>query len=138
MNSDIAASASGKDTSACFTPLSARTLQRENCAFRGTGGISQENGQMGFRPAFYDAATNCIYPSRYADGRPAPCHLLDGLPEEVIIKRDPNGRVATVKSTLVAGFIRDGLFYDREQATSLMENWTVVSQMRGRKLLLNI
>jgi hypothetical protein len=123
MNSDIATSTSRKDTSACFkVPLSARMLRRENRAFRGTSGIGQENRQMGFRPAFYDAAANCVYPSCYADGRPAPCYLLNGLPDEVIIKRDPNGRVETVKSNLVAGFIRDGLFYSREQATQLMAN----------------
>lgn len=120
MNSNVATSASRKDMSACFkASLSARTLQRENRAFRGTSGISQENRQMGFRPAFYDAATHIIYPSRYADGRLAPCHFLDGLPEEVIVKRDPNGSVSTVKSTLVTGFHRNGLFYSREQATRL-------------------
>ena len=57
-------------------------LRQENCVFRGTGGISQENQNVGFRPALLDADTGIVYPSRFANGQPAPVHLLDGLPEE--------------------------------------------------------
>lgn len=100
-------------------PLSAGVLRREDRAFEGRGGVSRENRRAGFRPAFCDTATNRIYLSRYGDGRPAPCHLLEGLPEEVVVERDPGGRVCAAKSTLVAGFIRDGLFYSRAQAAQL-------------------
>jgi len=121
MNSDIATSASRDNPSACFkASLNTRSLPSDNGTVWGTGGISHENRPMGFRPAFYDPTTNKVYLSRYADGSPAPCHLLDGLPEEVILKRDTNGHVAIVKSTLVAGFLCNGMFYNREQANRVL------------------
>jgi hypothetical protein len=57
-----------------------RVLQRENVELCGTGGVSQENAATGFRPAFFDCESRTIYPSRIADGTPAPIHLPDGLP----------------------------------------------------------
>ena len=121
MNSDIASSTSRNNPSACFkASLNTCLLPPENGAAWGTGGISHENRPMGFRPAFYDPATNKVYLSRYVDGSPAPCHLLDGLPEEVILKRDTSGRVAMVKLTLVAGFLCNGVFYNREQANRVL------------------
>ena len=79
-------------------------------------GTSEEVCALGFRPAFLDRETGIVYQSRFADGRLAPCHLLDGLPAELIVKRDRAGRVAAVKASLVCGFLNDGLFYTREQA----------------------
>ncbi len=96
--------------------VSAQTLQRENVRHHGTGGVSQGNGSFGFRPAFFDGETAAVYLSRFADGQPAPFHLLDGLPDEVVVSRNPTGRVAAVKQTLVSGFVLDGCFYTREQA----------------------
>jgi hypothetical protein len=96
--------------------MSEQVLQRENVEFHGTGGRSQENRSLGFRPAFLDADTTTIYPSRFADGSPAPFHLLDGLPPEVVLTRTPKGRVATVKSSIVSGFTLDGAFYTRDAA----------------------
>ena len=98
------------------TPMSETVLQRENVQFLGKGGRSQENASVGFRPAFFDSETSIVYPSRFADGRPAPMHLLDGLPSEVVLTRTPTGRVATVKSTIVSGFTLGGVFYTREAA----------------------
>ena len=98
--------------------ISAKTLQRENGTYHGTGGVSQGNRSFGFRPAFFDGETAAVYLSCFADGRPAPFHLLDGLPDEVVLSRNPTGRVAAVKLTLVSGFVLDGCFYTREQAAS--------------------
>ena len=86
-----------------------RTLRRDNLAFRGTGGVSEENRCMGFSPAFLDSTTGQLYPCRLPDGSPAPCHLLHGVPEALL-----------VKSSLVSGFIRDDRFYTREQAASIL------------------
>jgi hypothetical protein len=96
----------------------ATTLGRESARFRGTGGVSEENRGLGFGPAFLDGATGIVHRSRFADGRPAPFHLLDGLPPEVIAGRDERGRVTAVKGSLVAGFLRCGRFYTREQAAA--------------------
>ena len=98
-------------------------LKRENEVHVGTGGRSQENSGLGFRPAFLDFATQKIYPSRFADGRLAPFHLLDGLPEEVVIDRAPNGRVVATKATLISGFVRGGFFYTRTAAARAAREW---------------
>lgn len=96
--------------------LTEAALARENRRFRGSGGRSEENRHVGFQPAFLDSATRTIYASRFADGRPAPCHLLDGLPDELVVARHPSGRVAGIKSSVVSGFVRQDRFYTREEA----------------------
>jgi len=57
--------------------------------------------------------------SRFADGQPAPMHLLDGLPDLWVVKRDAQGRVSALEDTVIAGFIRGGHFYTREQAAAI-------------------
>ena len=91
-------------------------LLQENLAYVGSGGRSQENRHLGFRPAFFDPQTDTIYPSQFADGRPAPFHMLDGLPDEVVIYRSPAGRVMAVKASLISGFVLNGRFYTRQAA----------------------
>ncbi len=91
-------------------------LQRQRRRYRGSAGISQMNQGHGFRAAFRDAETGIIYGSCYADGRPAAVHLLDGLPESLVLARAVDGRVAVVKKAVVAGFVRNGRFYTREEA----------------------
>jgi hypothetical protein len=98
-------------------------LERENADYAGSGGVSAGNRRLGFRPAFLDCATMAIYPSCFADGRPAPFHLLDGLPEDVVITRSEDGRVKRVKSSIVSGFERGGFFYTRRAAARAAEQW---------------
>jgi hypothetical protein len=100
--------------------MTEQVLVQENGRFRGTGGVSIENRARGFHPAFRDTQTNMIYLSRFVDGRGAPCHLLDGLPDEVVLVRDAAGRVAAVKATVASGFVCDGRFYTREEAARLV------------------
>jgi hypothetical protein len=104
--------------------MNEQVLRQENIAHHGSGGRSSENCSLGFRPAFYDFATQRIYPSRFADGRPAPCHLLDGLPEEVVVDRTACGRVTSVKATVICGFVRNGYFYTRTAAARAAQEWT--------------
>jgi len=96
--------------------MSEQALQRENVEFLGTGGRSQENHSVGFRPAFMDHETLAVYPSRFADGRPAPMHLLDGLPPEVVVTRTASGRVATVKPSIISGCTLRGELDTRDAA----------------------
>lgn len=98
--------------------LTTETLRKQNLAFVGSGGVSEENRPSGFRPAFYDVATCRGELARFADGRPAPMHLLDGLPDTWVAERDAAGRITAIKETVIAGFVRDGLFYTREQAAT--------------------
>jgi len=108
--------------------LNEKVLQRENVAHEGTGGRSQENASLRFRPAFYDFAIQKIYPSRFADGRLAPFHMLDGLPDEVVVDRAPNGRVVSAKATLISGFVRDGFFYTRSAAARAAREWATAEE----------
>jgi hypothetical protein len=103
--------------------MSEKQLQHENVVHTGSGGRSQENSSLGFKPAFLDFQTQKIYPSRFADGRLAPFHLLDGLPDEVVVDRTTSGRVVTAKATLISGFVRNGFFYTRAAAARAAKEW---------------
>lgn len=99
--------------------FTAATLGSENAAFQGTGGVSAGNRRRGFRPAFLDWDTGRIFLSCFADGRPAPFHLLDGLPPEVT-ELDASGRVRAAKSSLRSGFVLGDRFFSREEAASFL------------------
>ena len=114
-------------TELCCCPNSAEELQRpwscadlcaQSDAYYGTGGCSEGNGGLGFRPAFLDADTGIVYCSRFLDGNPAPVHLLDGLPDDVVVSRTESGQVTAVKVSLVSGFVRFGKFYTRDEAVA--------------------
>jgi hypothetical protein len=95
-------------------------LELENVRYAGTGGVSRENRRYGFRPAFMDLETAAVYPARFADGRPAPFHLLDGLPEELVLSRDAAGRVAEIRPSIISGFEQQGRFYTRDEAAEAL------------------
>jgi hypothetical protein len=98
--------------------MSPNRLVKENLAFAGTGGISSGNRSQGFRPAFCDTESGQVEPACFRDGSPAPMHLLDGLPDQWVKERLPSGRVALVKESVIAGFLREGRFYTRDQAAN--------------------
>jgi len=96
--------------------LTEQELQLETQTFASAGGISANSRSSGFRPAFLDTFTQAVYLSRFADGRPAPFHLLDGLPNDVVVTHTASGKVATVKPGVISGFVLDGEFYTRDEA----------------------
>ncbi|MBL8472412.1 MAG: hypothetical protein KF778_03545 [Rhodocyclaceae bacterium] len=100
--------------------LDCTMLWAENICYAGSGARSEENRASGFRPAFCDSATGVVYASCFADGRPAPFHLLDGLPDELVVARAPGGRVCAVKPSVVSGFVRERRFFTRDQAAAWM------------------
>jgi hypothetical protein len=102
--------------------LTPEQLRQDNQYFKHTDGISDNNRDKGFRSAFLDMATGCIYLSRFGDGSLAPLHLLDGLPDELVLQRNAEGCVIAVKQTVIAGFLYHDRFYTREQAAQLREN----------------
>jgi len=97
--------------------MTKQDLRRETLTYQGTGGVSAGNCGAGFRPAFLDTDTNTVYLSRFSNGEPAPFHLLDGLPDELVLRRNAAGKVDAVKSAIVSGFVRAGHFYSREEAS---------------------
>ncbi|MFZ2268587.1 MAG: hypothetical protein WAV95_13515 [Azonexus sp.] len=96
--------------------LTEEELQLETLSFAETGGISANNRSSGFHPAFQDTGTQAVYLSCYSDGRPAPFHLIDGLPDAVVLSRKPSGKVEAIKPEVVSGFVLDGRFYTREES----------------------
>ena len=104
------------------TPEQALTpaqIKTESMSCEGRGGTSSEAACAGFEPAFLDRDSGCVYRSCFANGTPAPIHLLDGLPAELILAKGPEGRVCAVKPSVIAGFVRAGAFYTREQACAV-------------------
>mgnify|MGYP000889988509 FL=1 len=102
--------------------LTAKALRQQNRVFRGTGGVSAENRSQGFAPAFLDTQTGEVYRACFADGRPAPMHLLEGLPSALVVERDAGGRATALRSSVMAGFVRGTRFFTREQAAALVMN----------------
>jgi hypothetical protein len=96
--------------------MTPQVLRIENANFLESGSVSSGSAGSGFLPAFLDTDNDAIYFSRYGDGRLAPFHLLDGLPEGLVLKRNAAGTVEAVKPSVVSGFVRAGRFYGREEA----------------------
>jgi hypothetical protein len=96
--------------------MTGQRLSQENDTFRNTDGVSERNRSHGFRPAFLDTETGCIYPSCYTSGIQAPVHLLDGLPNHVVVARDISGRIIAAKHSLVSGFVINDRFFTRAEA----------------------
>lgn len=101
--------------------LSQRLLRLQNSTYAGTGGVSCNNRSAGFVPGYLDTETGVAVVSRFADGRPAPIHVLDGLPEGWVRCRNASGQVAMARSGVIAGFIRGGCFYTREEAARMLK-----------------
>ena len=103
-------------SSSTTADLTVVTLLAHNQRFAGTAGVSAGNREQGFRPAFFDTDKGSVHLSRFADGRPAPMHVLDGLPGDLVVRRMQSRRVVAVEPSLVSGFIRENRFFTREQA----------------------
>lgn len=95
-------------------------LEQETIAYQGSGGVSADNGCFGFRPAFRNTETGNVYLSRFADGRLAPIHMIDGLPNELVVARSATGKVISLKDSVQSGFILNGCFYDRDEAAQYL------------------
>jgi len=102
----------------CFSKAA---LVEQNRRFLRTGGVSVGNRSHGFHPAFLDRETGTVYIARFTDGRPVPMHILDGLPAKLVVERLPSGRVATIKGSIEAGFVKDGKFITREEAAAAVD-----------------
>ena len=93
-----------------------RSLVEENQKYKGTGGVSEYNRALGLVPAFYNKITGEVYLSCFSNGRPAPVHLLDGLPSHAVIKSVVTGKAYALQAAVISGFILDKRFYTREEA----------------------
>ncbi|GAB0149005.1 dihydroorotase [Marichromatium sp. AB32] len=96
--------------------LTALSLHDENVRFATTRGVSEHNRTANFVPGYLDSTSGEWVLSRFRDGSPAPVHVLDGLPPTWVARRDAAGNVVQTRPGIVSGFVRDGLFYTREEA----------------------
>jgi hypothetical protein len=63
-----------------------------------------------------DTETGNVYRSRFPDGRPAPVHVLAGLPEALLDADCPPNGHRSIKHSVISGFILANRFYSREAA----------------------
>lgn len=114
-----AAKTSTSAATADATGLTDCALQAENERYAGTAGVSGNNGHLDFLPAFRDSRSGRVELARFADGRPAPIHLLCALPREWATQWDTQGQVSAIQNHIVAGFVRNGEFYTRDQVIDI-------------------
>jgi len=95
-------------------------LVQENIQYCNTTGLSGGNVDYGFTPAFLDYNTGKIYHSCFSNGEPAAVHLYDGLPDEVVTKRNEDNKVIAVVDSIISGFIFNDEFLTRDQAIEIL------------------
>lgn len=95
-------------------------LRGENHLYAGTGGVSEHNREARFVPAFREDGSGRVELARTADGELATMHLFCGLPEAWVAERGEDGQVTALIDGVTAGFVRDGVFYSREEAARLV------------------
>lgn len=95
--------------------MNTQVLQKENRAYADTCGISQNNRILGFVPAFKQLSSGRVELARMQNGSPAPMHMINWLPAEWAASRSVDGTISCLIPGIIAGFVRDGVFYTREQ-----------------------
>lgn len=96
--------------------MNRQQLQKQNLQFKNTNGVSANNHNKGFLPAFRDEETGRVELARFRDGSCAQMHLICGLPRDWALEFDEAGSITRIKSSVVAGFCRDGEFFTRDEA----------------------
>lgn len=105
-----------QDASAFTTPgRLQKLLEQDNSRYRGTGGVSSGNRSAGYLPAFRDDSTGRVYLSRFSNGRLAPIHLLDGLPDALVKRPLCSTQTDTPCPAVTAGFVHGGEFFTRNE-----------------------
>ena len=103
--------------------ISVKRLQQHSVTRAAIGVRTRRPAVLRFQAAFFDFGTQAIYPSRFADGRLAPYHTFDGLPDKVVVDRTNEGRAVAVKASLIQGYVRNGFFYTRAAAARMVAEW---------------
>ena len=109
----------------CQTPLQSicnKALAQENIQYADTGGVSKNNRSQGFVPAFLDTDSGYVYRSRFPDGRPAPVHILSGLPGKLFVSDGVSSKQHAVKNSVISGFLLEETFYTREAAAIALKS----------------
>ena len=99
--------------------LTERRIEEENEVFAGTNGVSRCAASLGLRPAFRDPQSGRVEVACYANGEPAPFHLIDALPGDWFARLDAAGRPAMLRPEIECGFVQGERFYTRAEAAKL-------------------
>ena len=99
-------------------PLTQESVQRESIEYAGTCGESATAKKSRFLPAFRNDSDGSVELARMPNGQPAAMHLISELPSSWACKLDDQGKVIELIEEIVAGFVRDGRFYTREEAAA--------------------
>jgi hypothetical protein len=86
-----------------------------------TRSVKIPGAMLGFAPAYLNSQTGEMMLSTFANGSPAPIHLLEGLPADWVAAQTEAGKTGVLKDTVISGYIRDNRFFTREQATATAE-----------------
>ena len=109
----------GRRSEVMSRPLTESRLRAENRHYANTGGVSSVACREKLLPAFRDAETGRVEVARFRDGRPAPMHVIEGLPDEWATAYDAEGHIEALKASIVSGFVRANRFYTRAEAKAL-------------------
>jgi len=74
-------------------------------------GVVFSDISFGFMPAFKNLKTQQLHLSKDQNGELSVMHLFDGLPECWIQEKDGQGIALSLKSEIIAGFMRNAEFY---------------------------
>ncbi|MDQ1362358.1 MAG: hypothetical protein QG652_218 [Pseudomonadota bacterium] len=89
--------------------------QTEACETAATPELSGRavytEASFGFMPAFMHVNTRETHLASYLDGKPAVVHVLDGVPHYWVEAWGQDGRALSLKTGIVAGYMRTGHFY---------------------------
>ena len=102
--------------------IRSKSLEQENLQYADTGGVSENNRSLGFVPAFLDTDSGYVYRSRFPDGRPAPVHMLSGLPRKLMKSGNDSSQEYAVKDSVISGFLLEETFYTREAAAIALKS----------------
>lgn len=87
-----------------------QAVQQQGTYYRFNGAVFSDVS-FGFMPAFKNIKNQEVHLSTDVDGELSVMHILDGLPESWIEEKDEQGKALTLKSEIIAGFMRNADFY---------------------------
>ena len=99
-------------------PITKESLRVESAPYKGSCGDSATARNKRFLPAFKNTENGQVQLARLPNGQVAPMHLISYLPPSWAARRDTDGTVLELVGSVVAGFVRDGRFYTREEAST--------------------
>jgi len=87
-----------------------QAVEQQGAYYKFNGAVFSDVS-FGLMPAFKNIKTEQIHLSTDMHGQLSVMHILDGLPDYWVKEKDEKGRAITLKSEIIAGFMRNADFY---------------------------